>query len=178
MTKSSTPDRYTDAFGPVALEAFALAPNGAYLFRAQHQVVVGRVDEILACVDGMAGDDRPGQALAARNALTSLIAALNIHQALEATAFRRAFGADARQRMPIEQAEREMAPVLAELASLSYRFATPSAILGAPAEFGRLAAEAFTKLTSRFRAEERDLYPVFERAVGAGVAGAALLEAA
>lgn len=178
-TAAAGANQHADAFGPVALESFALAPTGAHLFRAQHEAILRLAATIAGCIDaGLAGEAAGARAVEARTTLTTMVSLLTIHQSLEESLMRRALAGDTRTRLQLEQVEREMAPVMSELASLSRRYPTPSSILGVPAAFGQAFASLLSKLQERFRAEERELFTVYDRSVRVSAPGGALLVAA
>jgi hypothetical protein len=77
--------------------------------------------------------------------------------------------------MVVEQFEREMAPLLTELAALARHYPSARSILRAPrGEFAQAASALFTRLRDRFRREERDLFPAYDR----GARDPAVLQAA
>lgn len=169
----------TDAFGPVALASFALNPTGAHLFRAQHERILRTLDAVTACIEGGLGGDEAGgvRALAIRRSLTSVLSMLAIHQALEDALVRRALAQEPRMRLVVEQFEREMAPLVSELAALSRRFPTPSSVLRSPTEFADAYAGLLAKLQERLRAEERELHSVYDRTARVSSTGALLAAA-
>lgn len=153
--------RFADAFGPVTLATFAQSPSGAHLFRVQHELLLQLMSRVGAGTEGEVG---PETALQARTALTTLATLLPVHQSLEDSLVHRALSGEPRARMLAEQFEREMAPLSAEVAALSRRYPTASSILFAPrGEFAAAASGLFTRLQERFRREERDLFPSFDR---------------
>lgn len=154
-------DRLADAFGPVTLANFAQNPSGAHVFRAQHELLSQLMAAVLRHAEAAISGEAAYQA---RVALTSLTSLLPVHQGLEDALVHRSLAADPRARMMAEQFEREMAPLVAELASLSRRFPTASSILHSPkGEFVSAVQGFFTRLQERFRREERDLFPAFDR---------------
>lgn len=163
--------RFADAFGPVALTTYAQSPSGAHLFRVQHERLLQLMERIVAKTEGEVTGEG---AVDARNALTTLSAQLPVHQGLEDAMVMRLLGAETKVRMLAEQFEREMAPLLTELAALARRYPTPSSILQAPrGEFSQTASSLFTRLRERFRREERDLFPSYDRGSRGSVALAA-----
>lgn len=165
------PELERDAFGPVTLAAYAMSPSGAHLFRMQHERLAGLMTSILASTERQVTG---AGALAARNALTMLTVLMPVHQSLENDLIHRSLAGEPRARMMAEQFEREMVPLLAELASLARRFPSPSAIAAAPAgAFAHQAGSLFNKLQERFHREERDLFPVYDRSVQGATAATA-----
>jgi hypothetical protein len=153
--------RFADAFGPVTLATFAQNPSGAHLFRVQHELLVQLMGRIVSSTEGEVGQDSAYQA---RTALTTLSALFPVHQALEDSLVHRALAGEPRARMLAEQFEREMAPLAAELLALSRRYPSASSILLAPrGEFAAAASALFARLQERFRREERDLLPSYDR---------------
>ncbi len=153
--------RFADAFGPVTLATFAQKPSGAHLFRVQHELLVHLMSRAVTSTEGEVG---PESALHARNALTTLTTLLPVHQSLEDSLVHSALSGEPRARMLAEQFEREMVPLAAEVAALSRRYPAASSILSAPrGEFAAAASGVFSRLQERFRREERDLFPSFDR---------------
>lgn len=175
MSNENTLPRHTDAFGSVALETFALNPSGAHLFRAQHGVLLGLATQISEALDREPASDKGAAALEARNALTSLHSLFTLHQTLEEAILRRTLQGDPRSRAQMDQFEREMAPISSEVGAISRRFSAPSVILANTEAFATAFSSLHLKLKERFRAEERELFPAFDKSVGAaGPAGALL----
>ena len=172
-------NEHADAFGPVSLATFALNPTGAHLFRAQHEHILRTLAAVTEAVEsGFNGARAVASALAAREALTIASSMLAIHQSLEDSLVRRALAAEPRMRLVVDQFEREMAPLASEMASLARRYPTPSSILKATQEFTLAFTSLLSKLQERFRAEERELLPAFDRTTRASAPGGAILEAA
>lgn len=168
LARDSADSREGDAFGPVALASFAMNPSGAHLFRMQHERLASLMTSILASTEVQITG---AGALAARNALTSLTVLMPVHQSLENDLIHRALAGEPRARMMAEQFEREMVPLLSELASLARRYPSPSSIAAAPeGAFVQQAGSLFNKFQERFRREERDLFPVYDRSVLASTA--------
>jgi hypothetical protein len=173
MSDETTFSRQADAFGPVALETFALNPTGAHLFRAQHGVLLGVAAQVTSNFDAGLASAQGAAALDARNGLTRLHSLFSVHQDLEVAILRRTLQSDPRARAQMDQLEREMAPLSSELAAISRRFAAPSYILANAEAFTNAFSSLHIKLQERFRAEERELFPAFDKSVGAaGPAGA------
>lgn len=168
----------SDAFGPVTLESFALNPTGAHLLRAQHEQLLRLAGAVTTLVEAGLDSSLAGctRALGARNNLTTLLSLVSVHQSLEESMLRRALATDPRIRLSLEQFEREIAPLLSELASLSRRYPTPSSIVDS--DFAPQFASWLAKLSDRFRAEERDLFPAYDRVVKIAAPGGAMLAAA
>ena len=161
-SQDSVDDRFADAFGPVALTNFATNPGGAHLFRQQHELLGGLMNTILVATERDVAGQSP---VVARTALTILNTRLPLHQSLEDALIHSALGNEPRASMLAEQFERDMVPLLSDLASLSRRYPTASSILQAPpGEFAQACAGLFSRLRERFRREERDLFPAFDRA--------------
>jgi len=160
--------RFADAFGPVTLSSFAQNPSGAHLFRVQHEMLVQLMARVVSSTEG---DVRPESALQARTALTTLTTLLPVHQSLEDSLVHRTLAGESRVRMLAEQFEREMVPLGAEVAALSRRYPVATLILAAPrGEFAAAASGLFSRLQERFRREERDLFPSFDRAASGATA--------
>jgi len=156
--------RQADAFGPVALASFASNPNGAHLFRVQHERLTSLMTSILAATEV---EVTGALSVAARSHLTTLATLLPLHQSLEDGLVHRALAPEPRVRMVAEAFEREMAPLLAELAALSRRFPSASSILSAPnGEFAQACSGLFSRLQERFRREERDIFSAYDRVAG------------
>lgn len=156
--------RFADAFGPVTLASFAQKPTGAHLFRVQHGLLIKLMGSV---VSGAEGDVDAESALRVRADLTTLTSLLPIHQSLEDSLVHRALSSEPRARMVAEQFEREMAPLAAELSALARRYHSASSILYAPkGEFASVAGAISARLQERFRREERDLFPSFDRSAG------------
>ncbi|MFK4705786.1 hypothetical protein ABIC83_002625 [Roseateles asaccharophilus] len=166
LASTSLAGRQADAFGPVTLTAFASNPNGSHVFRAQHAHLTRLMAGVLAAAEaGLDGE----RAVVIREGLTSLSTLLQLHQSLEDGLVHRALSAEPRSRMMAETFEREMAPLVAEVASLSRRFPTPSSIMASSkGEFATLCGNLFTRLKERFGREERDIFSAYDRILGAG----------
>ncbi|MEJ6002699.1 hemerythrin domain-containing protein [Paucibacter soli] len=164
--------RQADAFGPVALTTFAANPAGSHLFRVQHEQLTALMTSILAATEvDVTGD----AGVLARNKLTSLATLLPLHQSMEEGLVHRALSAEPRLRMTAETFEREMSPLVAELAALSRRFPSASSIINSPrGEFAQACSSLFTRLQERFRREERDIFSAFDRVVGVGAVSVAV----
>jgi hypothetical protein len=179
QSENTIASEHADAFGPVALATFALNPSGAHLFRAQHEHILRTLANVTDAVEsGLAGARGVSAALAAREALTIASSMLSIHQSLEDSLVRRALAAEPRMRLVVDQFEREMAPLVSEMASIARRYPTPSSILKNAGEFALAFSSLLSKLQERFRAEERELLSAFDRTARVGAPGGALLEAA
>jgi hypothetical protein len=153
--------RVADAFRPATLAHFAQRPSGAHLFRVQHEHLAQLMHRVIV---GSEGTPTGESAVDARSALTTLTSLLAIHQSLEESLVHRSLAAEPRARMAAEQFEREMVPLMAELGSLARRYPTASSIFhGVKGEFAAAATHLFARLQERFRREERDLFPVFDR---------------
>lgn len=173
-TESESPSRnlrIADAFGPVALANYATKATGAHLFRAQHEHLVRLMTAIVV---GTERDVTGPLAVAARINLTTLTTLLPLHQALEDNLVFRGVEQEPRSRMVAETFEREIAPLLAELAALSRRYPSASSIyLSLKGEFTHACAGLFTRLHERFKREERDMFPLYDRAIGGSEASPA-----
>lgn len=165
-------NRLADAFGPVTLASFAQNPTGAHLFRSQHELLQ---QQMAAVSRQCASEINPEAALEARIAINWLSSLLPIHQSLEDSLIHRLLSSEPRSRMIAEQFEREMVPLGGEWAAYTRRYPTASSIFHAPAgEFAAASSALFSRLQERFRREERDLFPVYDRlASGAMLAAAA-----
>ncbi len=107
----------------------------------------------------------PGSALDARQSFLAFVVNLKQHQTIEDSMLRQALSNDSRARLTMEQFEREMMSLSAEVSSLSRRYPTVSAILAAPGrEFSQSCIELFGRIEDRFRREEAELFPAYERA--------------
>jgi hypothetical protein len=173
MKQPDTESQYADAFGPVALANGAISPNGAHLFRAQHEVIIRALADVTACAE--AGYASEETALRAHSSLARAISALNVHQFFESTMVRRVLAVDPRVRMLVDQFEREMAPLQAEFAAFLRKYPVPSSIIKAPTDFAHTFSSLLLKLHERFRLEEREVFPAFDRVVRPGAPSAALL---
>lgn len=166
-----------DAFGPVALTSFATNPTGAHLFRAQHERILRVLDGILPQVEAARDDSESGGALVARQALTVASSLLVAHQSFEESLVRRALNSDPRARPIIEQFEREMALLAADFSAFLRRYPSASSIIRSPGEFIPTFSSLLAKLQERFRAEERELFTAYDRAVCAAAPGGAVFSA-
>lgn len=165
-------DAIADAFGPVTLAQAATAPNGAHLFRVQHERLISLMKMILASTEKAVDGEN---AVLARSALTQLSTLLPLHQSLEESFMNRALSSETRTRILAEQFEREMAPMLADLASLARIYPSASSILRSPAgEFAHTCSALFVRLQERFRREERELFASYDRST-AGTAASSLV---
>ena len=157
---------FSDAFGPVSLSRFAANPTSAHLFRVQHEVMVRQMDAITfeANTQG-AGSlaEAAERALNVANSMTALRSVIEAHQIMESGLMHKVLASDPRQRMVAEQFEREAGAVIAEIDKLLIVYGSPSAILDDQATFAEKCGAAFAKLKERFKSEERDLFPVFDR---------------
>ena len=152
-----------DSFGSVALAQFAADPNSAHLFRAQHEHIIRALDELTTlCTEPV--QNPLDTALKVRNMLTSIRVLVSMHQTLENNVTHQVVATDPVLRIQAEQFEREMVPLLAELASLSKRYPAPSTIAADMHGFMRASADLFTRMRERYRREEREAFPAFDRA--------------
>jgi hypothetical protein len=159
-------ETFADAFGAATLQSFALNPSGAHLFRAQHEKILSMASVVTRSIEqGVASNGR--LALEAHRGLTTLTAMLGVHQSFEEALCQQLLGSDPRTRAQAEQAERDLAPVVAELQSLTRRFAAPSLLLAAPDEFAHAWAALLARLQERFRAEERKFFTAVDGRCGA-----------
>lgn len=143
---------------------FSWIGNGVptQMFRSQHASLVSMASSILGNVERAM---TPATALDARQTFMMFVVNLKQHQTAEDTMLRQALAKDSRARLTMEQFEREMLSLSGEVASLSRRYPTVSAILAAPGrEFSQSCNELFARIEDRFRREETDLFPLFERA--------------
>lgn len=157
---------FSDAFGPVSLSRFAANPTSAHLFRVQHEVMVRQMDAITFEANTLTRgslSDAAERALNVANSMTSLRSVIETHQVMEAGLVHKVLAGDPRQRMVAEQFEREAGAVVAEIDKLLIVFGAPSTILDDQATFAERVGVIFGKLKERFKAEERDLFPVFDR---------------
>lgn len=162
----------SDSFGPVSLSRFAAAPTSAHLLRAQHETLSRQMDAIAFEAHSFGGDsqdERAQRALDVSNALTSLKAFLVIHQTLEAGLMHKILATDPRHRLLAEQYEREAMTVLSAYDKLLMTFSSPSIIFGAFSAFSEESAPVFIAIKERFKAEERDLFSVFDRIVSSNL---------
>ena len=163
--------RVADAFQPATLAHFAQRPSGAHLFRVQHERMAQLMRRVVVGSEGVLSGE---SVVDARSALTTLTSLLSIHQSLEESLVHRSFAAEPRARMIAEQFEREMVPLMAEMGSLARRYPTASSILhGSKGEFTAAAGHLFARFQERFRREERDLFPAFDRITTGNLAVAA-----
>lgn len=157
---------FSDAFGPVSLSRFAANPTSAHLFRVQHEVMVRQMDAITFEANTLTRgslSEAAERALNVANAMTTLRSVIETHQVMEAGLMHKVLAGDPRQRMVAEQFEREAGAVVAEIDKLLIVFGAPSSILDDQATFAERVGVTFGKLKERFKAEERDLFPVFDR---------------
>lgn len=173
--ESTAGNDQADAFGPVTLAGFALSPSGAHLFRAQHEHILRAMAGVTACIEAGLESDSGARALSARQLLTTATSMLVVHQSLEDALVRRALLAEPRMRLVVEQFEREMAPLMSEIAALSRHYPTPSSILKNSVEFGLTFTSLLFKFEERFRAEERELLSAYDRTVRVAAPGGAIL---
>lgn len=152
-----------DSFGSVALAQFAADPNSAHLFRAQHEHIIRMLDELTTLCSEQVQNPLD-TALKARNMLTQIRVLASMHQTLENNVTHQVVATDPVLRISAEQFEREMVPLLAELSALSKRYPAPSTIAADLHGFTRASGELFTRLRERYRREEREAFPAFDRA--------------
>lgn len=153
--------RVQDAFLPEVLTAFAQKPGGAHLFRVQHEHLLQLMRDTVAQAEDSSRDE---SAANARIGLTAIGINSGIHQTLEEALVHSVLASEPRARMVVEQFERELVPLVAELEALARRYPTASSILASRSDFVGAASHLFGRLRDRFRREERDLFPLFERA--------------
>lgn len=171
---SNPNETFADAFGAAALQSFALSPSGAHLFRAQHDKILVAASAVTRSIEqGIPGNTR--LALEAHCGLTTFTAMLGVHQRFEDALCRQLLGGDPRTRAQAEQAERDMAPVLSELQSLTRRFSAPSLLLTASDEFGQAWAALLARLQERLRTEEREFFTAVDSRCGANAPAVALM---
>lgn len=158
----------SDAFGPVTLSRFAAAPTSAHLLRAQHGFLARQMDSIAFEAHSFGSDspeERGNRALGLTNALTSLKALLAIHHTLESGLMHKVLASDPRHRMLAEQSEREAMAAMSGFDKLLMAFSSPSLIFEGFTAFSTDSAPVFMAIKERFKAEERDLFSVFDRVV-------------
>jgi len=177
MTSNTSINKNADAFGPVALVNFALNPTGAHMFRAQHEQILRSLDDASTLIDDgadsiQANGERVVQICWFLTLASSMMAT---HQSIEDTLVRRALEDEPRMRLIVEQFEREMPPLVSEMTLLSRRYPTPSSILKNTGEFGTALSSLVLKLRERFRAEERDIFPAYDRNICVPVPAGSLL---
>lgn len=161
-----TSNQFADGFGPVSLARFAAAPGSSHVFRVQHDLLSRTMDNIVFEAHSYSAgtaEEMAERALAVANAMTTLRSMLETHQVLESGLMHKVLGVDPRQRLAAEQFEREAASAITEFEKLLMDFGAPSQILTHMADFSSRAGSTFARLKERFKAEERDLFPAFDR---------------
>lgn len=155
-----------------AAEMFSWIGSGAatQMFRSQHARLLALATSILGNVER---EMTPASALDARTSFLAFMVNLRQHQTIEDRMLREALSKDSRTRLTMEQFEREMMSLSGEVASLSRRYPTVSAILAAPGrEFSQACIDLFSRIEDRFRREETDLFPALERATRPAIVAA------
>lgn len=158
--------QFSDGFGPVSLARFAAAPGSSHVFRVQHALLARCMDAIVFDSHSYAGGTREEmaeRALEVANSMTTLRSMLETHQVLESSLMHKVLASDPRQRLAAEQFEREAASAITEFEKLLISFGAPSQILAHMTDFSSKAGAVFARIKERFKAEERDLFPVFDR---------------
>ncbi|WP_137921286.1 hypothetical protein [Hydrogenophaga sp. 2FB] len=153
-----------DGFGPVSLTRFAANPSSSHIFRVQHELLARMMDSIV--FESYASGSREElaeRALETANSLTALRSMVETHQVLESGLMHKVLASDPRQRLAAEQFEREATSAVTALDKLLMTFGSPSQILAQMSDFSESAGEVFSRFKERFKAEERDLFPVFDR---------------
>ena len=158
-----------DAFSASALSAFALNPDGARLFRLQHQKIISGLlsvisDSELLVEPTVRSSEARVNAIQARHRLTEVSVMLALHQQVEEESLRSVLSGEPRSRMLVDQAEREMGPIRATLGAVLRRYPTPSSVLDAPREFSDACSDIMVKLEAQLKDEERDLFSLYDRA--------------
>lgn len=158
--------QFSDGFGPVSLARFAAAPGSSHVFRVQHALLARCMDAIVFDSHSYAGgshEEMAERALDVANSMTTLRCMLETHQVLESSLMHKVLASDPRQRLAAEQFEREAASAITEFEKLLISFGAPSQILAHMTDFSNKAGAVFARIKERFKAEERDLFPVFDR---------------
>ena len=158
--------QFSDGFGPVSLARFAAAPGSSHVFRVQHALLARCMDAIVFDSHSYAGgshEEMAERALDVANSMTTLRSMLETHQVLESSLMHKVLASDPRQRLAAEQFEREAASAITEFEKLLISFGAPSQILAHMTDFSNKAGAVFARIKERFKAEERDLFPVFDR---------------
>lgn len=167
--ETESKDLKLDAFSAGALSAFALNPDGARLFRLQHQKIISSLlsvisDSELLIEPTVHGTEARVNAVKARHKLTEVSVMLALHQQVEEESLRSVLSGEPRSRMLVDQAEREMGPIRAAMGSVLRRYQTPSSVLLAPREFSEACSSIMVKLEAQLKDEERDLFSLYDRA--------------
>lgn len=153
-----------DGFGPVSLTRFAANPSSSHIFRVQHELLSRMMESIVFESYGNGTrEELAERALETANSLTALRSMVETHQVLESGLMHKVLASDPRQRLAAEQFEREATSAVTALDKLLMTFGSPSQILAQMPDFSERAGEVFSRFKERFKAEERDLFPVFDR---------------
>ncbi len=158
--------QFADAFGAVSLARFAAAPASSHTFRVQHDLLSRMMDMIVFeshSYSSASKAELAERALEVANLQTTLRSLLETHHVLESEIVHKVLGADPRQRLVAEQFEREASSAMTEFDKLLVLFGSPSHILAQMSEFSNRAGAVFARIKERFKAEERDLFPTFDR---------------
>lgn len=164
--QSTNTHQFADAFGAVSLARFAAAPASSHTFRVQHDLLSRMMDMIVFeshSYSSASKSELAERALEVANLQTTLRSLLETHHVLESEIVHKVLGADPRQRLVAEQFEREASSAMTEFDKLLVLFGSPSHILAQMSEFSNRAGAVFARIKERFKAEERDLFPTFDR---------------
>lgn len=169
-----------DAFSLVTLAGAALHPTGAHVFRAQHEQMLRKLDSISGLLEAphTTNDGPAERALQIRHAMTSFSVMFSVHQAVEDALLRSLLGREPRVRVLLDQFEREIQPLKSEVNSLLRRYPSPSVILREMSDFTATFPSLSLKIQERLRTEERELYPLYDRALHVATPGAEMPSAA
>ena len=133
------------------------------ILKAQHGEILALTDDVRRAADDRA--NKPGAvALEVRNLLTVLASRLTVHLAFESNQVFKLMAADARLRALGGQFERESGNLKASFQAFTNTYGTPSAILGKLSDFKQDLEALRREFSDAFKAEERELYPSYERA--------------
>lgn len=164
--QSTNTHQFADAFGAISLARFAAAPASSHTFRVQHDLLSRMMDMIVFeshSYSSASKSELAERALEVANLQTTLRSLLETHHVLESEIVHKVLGADPRQRLVAEQFEREASSAMTEFDKLLVLFGSPSHILAQMSEFSNRAGAVFARIKERFKAEERDLFPTFDR---------------
>lgn len=149
-------------FDYLALSMFSERPQSAgQLLRTQHSEILTEFEQVRNLAS--AGSS---ESLNLRNSMTRVAGRISMHMQLERGVVAKQMASDPRSRALSDQFERDMVPLRAAILDWLKRFSTPSLIASHLAEFKVDSEKLFRDLEERFRQEERDLFPEFERLVG------------
>lgn len=155
------PSSSSGAFDYLGLIMFSERPQAAsQLIRTQHAELLSDLEQIVALTDGGSGES-----LSIRNAMTRFSGRVMLHLQLERGVVGKQMDADPRSRALADQFERDLVPVRGALSDWLKRFPAASTIASDLDAFRHETEKLVGVFSERFRHEERDLLPEYDRVV-------------